>query len=163
MYIYRDYMSTWERVARCPLKPRMYAWASLCSPEAQSRAWAVFPADSVTVYRKLFAALLCSSYQYLGLKAKNRKVLLGIQTTLYDIAKMIKESCLGLLYNAARRLKNRPYFGHFWAVFLNYLGSQSKTKKVLLHGTNPLPYWPCKKENVPKRSAVFAAHQFKKT
>ena len=21
----------------------MYAWASLCSPEAQSRAWAVFP------------------------------------------------------------------------------------------------------------------------
>ena len=24
-----------------------------------------------------------------------------------------EKSCVGLLYNAARRLKNRPYFGHF--------------------------------------------------
>ena len=66
---------------------------------------------------------------FFGLGAKIQKIHLGISITRYEIVKKLKKNCLGLVSNAARLIKNRPYFGHFWAVFLNYLGSQSKIKK----------------------------------
>ena len=60
------------------VRPRMYAWISLCSPEAQSRARAVYSADSVIV----FLDCMCIVYVYAVIKPFDRLNILREKYTI---------------------------------------------------------------------------------